>query len=73
MRQCIISSRYYAKVHCVLVFIDIDNKPAFTAEIYENNKIGQFQGDQHDFRNIVKPTEEVKQLLKDFLTMYEIM
>lgn len=72
LRQCIMSCRYYSKEECILVFIDRDNQPAYTAEIKAGNKIGQFMGNER-FSNCRDVPEDARQLLADFLSQYSVM
>lgn len=72
LRQCIMSCKYYSKEECILVFIDRDNQPAYTAEIKAGNKIGQFMGNER-FSNCQDVPEDARQLLADFLSQYSVM
>lgn len=72
LRQCIMSCKYYCMEECVLVFIDRDNQPAYTAEIKAGNKIGQFMGDER-LSNCRDVPEDARQLLDDFLSQYSVM
>lgn len=72
LRQCIMSCKYYSKEECILVFIDRDNQPAYTAEIKAGNKIGQFMGNER-FSNCRDVPEDARQLLADFLSQYSVM
>lgn len=69
LHQCIVASNYYTGVangKYFIVFIQQNNKPIATAQVYPDFKIGQFYGDEIDRSNCL-PSEEVKKAFKKYL------
>lgn len=72
LRQCIMSCRYYSREECILVFIDRDGQPAYTAEIKSGNKVGQFMGNER-LSNCRDVPEDARTLLNDYLSQYSVL
>lgn len=65
LHQCIVQAGYIEKVinkTCLIVFIQKDNVPVATCELFEGYKIGQFYADELDRKNCL-PTEDVKKAM----------
>lgn len=65
LHQCIVQAGYIEKVinkSCLIVFIQKDNVPVATCELFEGYKVGQFYADELDRKNCL-PTEDVKKAM----------
>lgn len=69
LHQCLVYAGYIDKVinkKCLLVFVQKDGKSIATAELYPDNKLGQFYADELDRKNC-RPTQEVKKAFNKWL------
>lgn len=69
LHQCLVYAGYIDKVinkKCLLVFVQKDGKSIATAELYPDNKLGQFYADELDRKNC-RPTKEVKKAFNKWL------
>lgn len=71
LHQCLISCHYDERLRdhrTILVFVRKDNQPIATAEIGRDKDIRQFYANELD-RDNCKPTDEVRELMDQFLSM----
>lgn len=71
LHQCIVANGYYDKVADglkILVFIQKDNRPVATAEVFPNKTVGQFYADELDRDNCL-PTKEVKSAFNKWMQL----
>lgn len=69
LHQCIVAAGYYqkmAKGEKVLVFIQKENEPVATAEIFPDGRIGQFYADELDRSNCL-PSDDVRKVLDEWM------
>jgi hypothetical protein len=69
LHQCIVQAGYINKVinkDCLIVFIQKNNVPIATCELFDGYKIGQFYADELDRKNCL-PTEDVKQVMHKWI------
>lgn len=71
LRQCIVSSEYYAKKDEVLIFVDKGKEPRYTCEVFlEDKSIGQFYGNESRDSKDLRPSDDVRELTKKYIEMY---
>lgn len=73
LHQCIVAAGYdmrMADEDLTLVFISRNGKPAATAEIFNNTKLGQFYGDEGGGWQNAEPKEDERKALEEWRKLY---